>query len=541
MEPLRFSFKNNQFIIYEFLKTLLLVILSAILCFLSLPNFIVKEGVGLLSFISLCPLFIAVYRVKHLFASFFYGLIYAVVYFTLLLSWLYNFHPLALPLVVILRGIQYAFIFFALVLSVRVFKHKSWLFLPSVYVALQYLLECGFLALSYGNLAYSLYKYPILIQCVDLFGPFGLLFVEAAISSALSCIFLSKGGKKHIVTACVIMIVLLLSYGGFRLGQKENEKVKKEFNVIAVQHNVNSHSIDDSSYIPILDSLIDLSNKGLYENPDSSLLIWSETAVVPPVSWYLNHPTKSPYTLSADKVVSFSASIPIPLLFGNGDAVLQNTSESKELSNAKYYNAGVLIDGGRIKQKYYKQHLVPFSEYFPYKNIFPKFYNFLVSHDLTFWDKGEESIVFDIPINKGKETVKAFTPICFEDTFAYISRSGVKNGAEMLINLTNDSWSLSHASQNQHLSMGVFRSVENNVPTVRCTNSGATCYISATGRIKGTLDYFEKGYGIYNVQIKNSGHTLYAVLGDIPIICFTIAVLTLLLIGCLCAVKKEWF
>ena len=55
------------------------------------------------------------------------------------------------------------------------------------------------------------------------------------------------------------------------------------------------------------------------------------------------------------------------------------------------------------------------------------------------------------------------------------------------------------------------------------------------------LLYFEKGYGVYNVQIKNSGHTLYAVLGDIPIMCFTIAVLTLLLIGCLCAVKKEWF
>lgn len=493
----------------------------------------------MLSFVALCPLFISIHRIKHLYSSFFYGFVYGLVYFTLLCSWLYNFHPLALPLVVTLRSVQYSFVFFVLVLCTRVFRHKSSLLISSVYVALGYLLECGFLGLSYGNIAYALYRYPLLIQCADIVGLFGVLFVLSFTSSVLASFFVLKDKRKSDLILVVILVAFVVIYGNIRLTQKDNQKVQNEFDVIAVQHNVNSHSVNSSSYMSALDSLIELSIDGIYKHPQSSLLIWSETAVIPPVSWFLNHPSVSDNTRVADRVVTFSSSIPMPLLFGNGDAVLQDEKLSKELSNAKYYNAAVLIHGGMIGQKYYKQHLVPFSEHFPYREIFPHFYKLLISNNLTFWDKGEQTVVFDIPINNRKQSVKVFTPICFEDTFAYISRRGVRNGAKMIINLTNDSWSMSSASQNQHLSAGVFRSVENSVPTVRCTNSGATCYIDESGRISGTLDYFTKGYGVYNVKIKQSGQTLYTVLGDIPVICFTVSVLSFLFIVCIRRIVRK--
>ena len=59
--------------------------------------------------------------------------------------------------------------------------------------------------------------------------------------------------------------------------------------------------------------------------------------------------------------------------------------------------------------------------------------------------------------------VKFSTPICFEDVFGYISRRFVREGAEVIVNMTNDSWSGSVAAQMQHLGMAVFRAVGDGV------------------------------------------------------------------------------
>lgn len=542
MEPLGYSkhTRNNQ--ISEFCRTLLLVVVSAFLCFLSLPNFVFKDGLGILSFISLAPLFVAVYKIKHLWTSLFMGFVYGALYFLLLCPWLYSFHTLALPLVVTLRAIQYSLIFFVLTLCTRFFKTYNCFFISSVYVVLHYLLECGFLALSYGNIAYSAYKYTHLIQVVDVFGVFGLLFIISYFSSAIAAFVISGYKRKNDLIIAIVIVVAALFYGGVKTSIKRTLPTQKEFSLIAVQHNVNSHSVDRHSYLKTLDTLVDLSNRALHEDPSSSLLVWSETAIIPPVSWFLNYPYVSEYTRVADGVVSFSSNLPIPLLFGNGDAESESDEDKWDLSKANYYNASILIDGGRIIQKYYKQHLVPFSEHFPYKNIFPHFYEFLLSNNLTFWNNGTETVVFDIPLSEDDESVKVFTPICFEDTFGYISRRGVKSGAEMIVNLTNDSWSASDVAQNQHLSAAVFRSVENSVPTVRCTNSGATCYIDNTGRILGKLDYFKATYGIYDVEIKNRILTPYTFWGDIPIIIFSLIIGVVFVYKCVkLLIKKESF
>lgn len=526
--------------IREFFKTLLLVVLSAILCCLSLPNFIFENGIGILSFISLTPLFIAIYRIKRVYVSLIMGFIYGALYFVLLCPWLYSFHALALPLVVTLRAIQYSLIFLVLTLCTRFFKAYNCFFMSSVYVVLHYILECGFLALSYGNIAYSLYRYTHLIQIADVFGVFGLLFVISYFSSAIASFVISGYKRKKDLIIAIVIVVAVLFYGGVKTSIKRTLDTQKEFSLIAVQHNVNSRSIESQKYLQTLDTLIDLSNEAIYKNPSASLLVWSETAVIPPVSWFLNYPFKSENTRVADRVVSFSSNLPIPLLFGNGDALRRDEENKWDLSKANYYNASILMNRGRMEQKYYKQHLVPFSEHFPYKNIFPHFYEFLLSNNLTFWNNGSETVVFDIPLSEDDESVKVFTPICFEDTFGYIARRGVKNGAEMIINLTNDSWSASDVAQNQHLSTAVFRSVENSVPTVRCTNSGATCYIDNTGHILGKLDYFKAIYGIYNVEIKNRILTPYTFWGDIPIIVFSLIIGVVFVYKCMkLLVKKE--
>jgi apolipoprotein N-acyltransferase len=117
-----------------------------------------------------------------------------------------------------------------------------------------------------------------------------------------------------------------------------------------------------------------------------------------------------------------------------------------------------LYEGERLVDTYRKISLVPFTEHFPFESELPLLYQWLKAADTHFWEKGSEYTVFE---SKG---VRFSTPICYEDTFGYISRNFVRAGADVIVNLTNDSWSNSVPAMLQHMAMAVFRAVENRRP-----------------------------------------------------------------------------
>ena len=99
-------------------------------------------------------------------------------------------------------------------------------------------------------------------------------------------------------------------------------------------------------------------------------------------------------------------------------------------------------------------------------------------------------------------------------TFGYLSRDFIRSGADLIVNLTNDSWSHSVASEMQHMSMAVFRAVENKRTVVRSTNGGITCTIDPNGRITSILDPFIEGYLVSDVPVYDKQVTLYTKWGD---------------------------
>jgi len=138
----------------------------------------------------------------------------------------------------------------------------------------------------------------------------------------------------------------------------------------------------------------------------------------------------------------------------------------------------------------------------------PGVYKILVSNDFHFWKKGTENTVFETG------GVKFSTPICFEDVFGYLSRAFVNHGAEVIVNLTNDSWSGSLPAQMQHMGMAVFRAIENRRSVVRSANSGMTCIIDPDGRIISLLDPFKSDYLVRDVPIYTDRSTIYTLLGN---------------------------
>jgi apolipoprotein N-acyltransferase len=155
-------------------------------------------------------------------------------------------------------------------------------------------------------------------------------------------------------------------------------------------------------------------------------------------------------------------------------------------------------------------HLVPFTEHFPYRKAFPWVYDLLVANDTHFWEKGTVVKVFNAA------GLSFSSPICFEDTFGYISRRFVNAGARAIVNLTNDAWAASGPSQWQHMSMAVFRAVENRVPLVRSTASGQTCMVDPNGRVVAMAPAFEEAYLVCRVPVlAELPKTFYRIWGDL--------------------------
>jgi apolipoprotein N-acyltransferase len=195
------------------------------------------------------------------------------------------------------------------------------------------------------------------------------------------------------------------------------------------------------------------------------------------------------------------------------------------------YNAALLFEKGQNTAVYRKLHLVPLTEYFPYKKQFPSIYKWLENADTHFWEKGDEQTVF-----KGQ----GFTfsaPICFEDTFGYLSRNFVRRGADILVNLSNDAWSKSLPAQYQHLTMAVFRAVENYRPMVRSTSTGQTCAIDPNGRITAMSAPLTETYLNVTVPLVNKT-AIYTLYGDYLAIFFVFLAAALLIFKAVwCTIK----
>jgi apolipoprotein N-acyltransferase len=182
------------------------------------------------------------------------------------------------------------------------------------------------------------------------------------------------------------------------------------------------------------------------------------------------------------------------------------------LDEFEYYNAAFLVNPeGEFVARYRKRNLVMFGEYVPLVRWLP-FVKWFTPVEGSF-TPGDRPIpfVFTVPAEKPalaeassdaipeSATTNSNTPtengivvrtsplICFEDIFPALSRESAGDDTAFLVNLTNDGWFGEGAAQWQHAANASFRTIENGLPLVRCTNTGLTCWFDSQGRLRDFL------------------------------------------------------
>jgi apolipoprotein N-acyltransferase len=198
-------------------------------------------------------------------------------------------------------------------------------------------------------------------------------------------------------------------------------------------------------------------------HPD--LVVWPESPA----------PFFEPQPRFQQAMVSIASQTKAPLVVGNIGADF-----SAQDGGWREYNSAVVVgaDGARVG-RYDKIHLVPFGEYIPFQNLLA------FAHKLTGrvseFSRGDERKVF--PLNGHRYGVF----ICYEAVFADEVRHFSQNGAEVLVNVSDDGWYGDTSAPWQHLNMARMRAIENRRWILRDTNNGVTAVIDPYGRVRQSI------------------------------------------------------
>lgn len=491
----------------------LALLFSAFALSIASPGFMSGNGIWIVGFLALIPLF-AVIRNTTWKVVWGYGFLFGFVYYIFFAYWLKGFHALAILLIPIINGLETMLLFLALKAADSFFRRTGWFVQAIIWVAYEYLSESWFAGFPYGNIAYAFYRVPLLTQIADITGIWGIAFLvvvpQAFLGRYLIDFINSKAPsfaiyiKKNIilVSLWIVLMAIALVYGGVKVHEWRSKEPDRVWDVVAVQHNHDSWQGGYTTYLHNFNNLRRLTLEAMSQS-DPDIVIWSETAFIPSIAWHTKYSVEgSGYEATArmvDEFVSFASNLGVPLVTGNPEGVIKDPSLPPILedgsTNRTDYNTVILFDDGEIKETYRKQHLVPFTEHFPYEEELPWLYNLLLANDYNWWEQGDEPVVFEA------DGVKFSTPICFEDTFADISAGFVANGADVIVNMSNDNWSKRVSAEMQHAAMASFRSIETRKSTIRGTNSGITCLITPEGTIHDPMTPFAMGWKLYNVPV----------------------------------------
>ncbi|KAG1647677.1 Glycine--tRNA ligase alpha subunit [Nymphon striatum] len=189
------------------------------------------------------------------------------------------------------------------------------------------------------------------------------------------------------------------------------------------------------------------------------------------------------------------------------------------INTQEYFNSAFSF-GADATQAYSKNHLVPFGEFIPLKQLLGWIYRDWLNMPLSDLSRGGTQ---QRPMRLKDQ--KVAVNICYEDVFGEVINQLPE--ATLLVNISNDAWYGQSFAADQHMQFSQARAIETGRMMLRATNTGATSVIDPHGYvlahaahdIKTTLNTKAQGY---------SGSTPYVFWGNWPFIVISFSIISLL-------------
>lgn len=497
--------KSPQSTVYS--PQLLFAIASALLLILSFPGF----NMWIFAWVAFIPLFFALENQKPL-AAFLIAYLTGFLFFLGTIYWLIHVTLPGMIIVVMYLALYFGFFGIILVHGPRSTVHSKMFFIPSAWVALEWIRVHALTGFGWNLLGYSQsFNLPI-IQIADISGPYGVSFLIVMFNVALYISIKNIKNDKEIHVPLAIAALLLLIVFGYGIFRLNNIFTGEKMRVAIVQGNIPQDEKWDKSFTgSILSKYESLTKKASLEK--ANLAIWPETAIP---GFIENEEDLS------SAVKELVAGINTPLLAG-----APRYKDTKY--GTSYYNSAFLfLKDGNIGGHYDKIHLVPFGEYVPFKDLLSFVHRF-APRPIGDCAAGEDFTVFRFLLERAvkdkdyswklSKKVSFSCLICFEDIFPDLARRFAAKNTDFLVNITNDAWFGKSSAAYQHAQASIFRAVENRINVLRAANTGLSCFIDQKGRITARVmesgkDLFVDGFKVHEIVLSRA-RAVYTVYGDI--------------------------
>jgi apolipoprotein N-acyltransferase len=381
--------------------------------------------------------------------------------------------------------------------------------LAAAWTMVEWLRSLGGLGLTWGDLAVSQHRTLPVLQMLDWTGPYGLTFLIALVNAALAAVVLERWPRTRAeaaplprgrsssfqhgwkwLAAAALIVTLLTARGSWLLTHPAGSAARATaaLPVAVLQGNINQDTDWNEAYVRrSMETHTRLTWAAA--RAGARLVVWPESSL----------PGELRYDPELEGAVEeLARAAGVELIIGSND----HTGD-------RDYNCAFLVDRiGHARGRYAKRHLVPFGEYVPLGVWFP-FLEALHVRPYHLTPGGDY-----YPMHG--EVHALGTVICFESAFPSISRAMALHGAELLVEISNDTWFGRSAAAEQHAAMAPLRAVETRRAFARATVTGISTLVDDHGRVRRRLGLFREGFLMDRLPLRRD-LTPYVRLGDWPV------------------------
>ena len=313
-----------------------------------------------------------------------------------------------------------------------------------------------------------------------------------------------------IISAAIVLLPIFIGPIRFTTTTPK-PKVPK---VVIVQPNIDPYQkISAGSFVEQLQKLIRLTESAIDSN--TSLVVWPETALYREDGYIEEDHLRELSYLRP--LWEFLRQHPqLNLLTGIESFKFFNDQHSPtaffDPGSNKYvetYNTAAILDSGGLIQAYHKSRFVPGAESLPpwLRFLGPLFEKF---GGTTTGYTGQPDRT-PLPTTNGTYDIEPV--VCYESIYGEFLSGFSRNGADLIVIITNDGWWGNTPGHLQHRDYARLRAIESGHWVVRCANTGISCVINPHGRITESLPWDEEGTIKTSVPA-TAEKTFYTLYGD---------------------------
>jgi apolipoprotein N-acyltransferase len=366
---------------------------------------------------------------------------------------------------------------------------------PFVWVSLELLRAHTFFEFPWCLLGYSQHDDLPFVQIASLGAVYAVSFLVAASSSVLALLVVEKrkGRRVAALGALVLLVGGAFAWGVRQLGRPIRETGRVVVGLVQGGVRQEDKWVPENAWANVGRHL-ELTREAAARG--ARLVVWPESAVP-----FLFDEEPGLAELLRESVRREQ----IYLFFGNDDREAARDGQERI-----YVGAKLLAPTGEIVYRYRKMHLVPFGEYVPLKGVFTLGGRFAAKlvQQVSDFSPGSAAATGEVDGHR----IGGY--ICYEAIFPGLVRRFSAQGAELLVNVTNDAWYGTTSAPYQHLAMAAFRAVENGRYMVRAANTGITAVVDPRGRVLDETRLFDRAVLVREVPFV-AETTFYTRHGDV--------------------------